>query len=105
MATKIAVERHAGRIETVYSPMGMLFYQTGKDLSKVKTVIGTGGVLVHSENPNEILKHVLLDSEKPELLKPEKPSYITDTFYMLSAAGLLVDKYPELAMELMNRYL
>jgi hypothetical protein len=37
-ATEIAVERHAGRLEQVYSPYGVSLIQTGKDLTDVNTV-------------------------------------------------------------------
>lgn len=104
-ALKLAVERHAGHIESVYSPMGVLFYQNGKDLSKVRTMIGTGGVMVHSQQPENILKCGLLDDIKPDILKPVAPRFVMDASYMLSAAGLLSERYPELAFELMNKYL
>lgn len=104
-AVKTAVERHAGHIESVYSPMGMLFYQNGKDLSTIKTIIGTGGVIVYSEQAGNILEASLLDNEKPEVLKPKEANFYVDATYMLSAAGLLADNYPDLALNLMNYYL
>jgi uncharacterized protein (TIGR01319 family) len=104
-AVKMAVERHAGEIESVYTPLGTLFYQTGKDLSSVNTVIGTGGVLVHSKNAERILEHCLLDEAKPERLRPTKSQFMVDTSYMLSAAGLLAKRYPELSFKLMDDYL
>ena len=46
-----AMSRHVGKMEEMYTPMGMLYNQYGKDLSKINYVIGTGGVLVHNESP------------------------------------------------------
>ncbi|MBQ6816933.1 MAG: glutamate mutase L, partial [Bacilli bacterium] len=39
-----AISRHVGIMEEVYTPMGILYSQTGKDLSQVAYVLGTGGV-------------------------------------------------------------
>ncbi len=105
MAVKTAVERHVGYIESVYSPMGMLFYQNGKDLSSIATVIGTGGALVHGKNASTILKACMYDESKPELLKPLNTKMYLDAKYILSAAGLLSEKYPELSLSIMNKYL
>jgi uncharacterized protein (TIGR01319 family) len=55
-ATELAMIRHCGWLENVFTPMGVMYYQHGKDLLDVKYVIGTGGVIVHSENPKNILK-------------------------------------------------
>lgn len=104
-AVDLAVERHAGRIESVYSPMGMVFYQRGKDLSKVKHIIGTGGVLVHSENANEILQNALWSASSQEVLKPKASQMHIDKSYILSSAGLLAEDYPDLAMKIMNKYI
>ena len=43
IAVETAVGRHAGRLEVFYGPSGEVFVQRGKDLTQVKTVIGTGG--------------------------------------------------------------
>lgn len=51
VATEMAMERHVGVIESVYTPMGIIYSQVGKDLLNVKNLIGTGGILVHSSNP------------------------------------------------------
>jgi uncharacterized protein (TIGR01319 family) len=104
-AVELAVERHSGRIESVYSPMGMIFYQKGKDLSKVKHIIGTGGILVHSPRSAEILMNGLYNDEKPESLKPRSPKLHLDAAYILSCAGLLAQDYPELSLKIMNKHI
>ena len=60
VATEIAVERHAGHLEQIYSPYGVSFTQVGKDLTEVKTVIGTGGIFASGREP-------LLDLERGPL--------------------------------------
>lgn len=104
-ATEVSLERHVGFIESTYTPMGVLFTQTGKDLTKVKYLIGTGGVLVHSDNPKEILKAALFNIEQPNYLKPEKPKLLLDKYYILSAMGLLAEEDKNLAIRLMKKYL
>ena len=61
ICTDIAIGRHAGKMESVYSPMGMLYYQIGKDLTTAKYVIGTGGVIINNPNPKKILERICLD--------------------------------------------
>lgn len=104
-AVKVAVSRHAGILESVYTPLGMVFYQTGKDLSSIRKIIGTGGVLAHSKNPDRILRYSLLDKTRPEQLMPKESKFVIDDTYMMSAAGLLSERYPELAFALMSDYL
>lgn len=105
VATEIALERHAGVVETVYSPMGVVYTQVGKDLMDIKYMIGTGGVLVHSKNPGEILKAGCFDLANPTCLKPQKPEFLIDKTYILSAMGLLAEEYPDMAVRIMKKYL
>jgi uncharacterized protein (TIGR01319 family) len=104
-AVELAIKRHVGRIETVYSPMGLSYYQTGKDLSKVDVIIGTGGVIVHNKKATQLLNNAMNNINEPEILKPKQATYLIDVSYILSAAGLLADKYPELSINLMKKNL
>lgn len=104
-ATEIAMERHVGVIESVYTPMGIIYSQVGKDLLNTRYLIGTGGVLVHSQNPKKILKSGLFNAESPNYLKPEKPDILIDRTYILSAMGLLGEKYPDKAVRIMKKYI
>lgn len=104
VATEMAMERHAGVIESMYTPMGVVYTQVGKDLLQVKYMIGTGGVLVHSDNPAEILKAGTFNMESPTFLKPENPEYLLDKTYILSAMGLLAEDYPDMAVRIMKKY-
>ena len=56
LAVKIAVTRHAGSIEKVVTPYGVSYLQTGKDLTGIRNVIGTGGILVHGLRAGAILQ-------------------------------------------------
>ncbi|MCM1043850.1 MAG: methylaspartate mutase accessory protein GlmL [Corallococcus sp.] len=100
-----AMSRHVGRMEELYTPMGMVYNQYGKDLSKIRYVIGTGGVLVRNENPYEILKALEYDVKKPMELRPVNPKYLLDADYILAAMGLLSEIDPLLALKIMKKHL
>lgn len=99
-ATRIAVRRHSGRTETVYTVMGPALAQHGKDLSGVAAVIGTGGALVHGAGPAGILAMACADSTDPESLRPRDPRLYIDSEYLLYACGLLGAVEPETALTL-----
>jgi len=104
-ATELALERHVGVLETLYTPCGVIYSQEGKDLMGVKYLIGTGGVLVHSENPISILKAGIFDENNPTYLKPRNPECLIDKTYILYAMGLLVEDHPNMAVRIMKKYL
>jgi uncharacterized protein (TIGR01319 family) len=104
-ATEIAVERHAGRLEQVYSPYGVSFTQVGKDLTEVKTIIGTGGIFASGRQPLLILKGALFSEKDPLSLRPKSPEFFIDSNYILYAIGLLSEKEPEKALRIGKKYL
>ena len=99
------MSRHVGQIEIVHTPLGDMFYQTGKDLTDLKYVIGTGGVLINNPDSKKILKQVNKKSDKKLELRPKDPSILIDRSYILAAMGLLGQKYPKVAIKLMKQYL
>lgn len=105
MAVQTALERHVGKLEVIYGPMGEMTTQIGKDLSHVTRVIGTGGPIAFSPDPRRILAGVLADPEEDFLLKPKKAEFYVDERYILFATGLLAQTYPKKALRIMKRYL
>lgn len=105
IATEISMTRHCGVLECIYTPMGTMFNQSGKDLLNAPYIIGTGGVIVHSKNPRDILEAGKFNSEEPIYLKPENPKFMVDKTYILSSMGLLAQKNPDLAIRIMKKYL
>jgi uncharacterized protein (TIGR01319 family) len=99
-AIDIAVTRHCGRVETVYTPTGPVTVQHGKDLTSIATVIGTGGALAASDDPGAILSAALADASQPLSLKPRSPRLLLDGDYLLYACGLLATVEPEYALKL-----
>ncbi len=100
-----SMSRHVGSVEVVYTPLGNMYYQTGKDLTEIKYVIGTGGVLINSPDAKQILKEVNKKSNKKLELRPDDPTVLIDEKYILAAMGLLSQKHPKLALKLMKRHL
>jgi len=102
---RVAMDRHAGKIEVINTPTGEKLIQHGKDLTQINTVIGTGGPIIFSGNPREILEGVLFREEEGFSLKPKKPSFYLDENYILFAIGLLSQVEPEKALKIAKKYL
>ncbi len=104
-AVRIAVRRHCGSVETVYTVHGPVTVQQGKDLTTVKTVIGTGGALAHGRDPHAVLQTALADPAEPLSLRPRAPRLLVDRDYLLYACGLLGAVEPEAALELALKHM
>lgn len=101
-AARLGVGRHVGRLSELYTPSGLIWVQDGKDLSQVEWVIGTGGVLVHSDEPQAILKGVEKTEDAPLELRPKHPRYLLDKQYVMAPMGLLAGEYPEEAITILK---
>ena len=102
---RVAMDRHAGKIEVINTPTGEKLIQHGKDLTEINTVIGTGGPIIFSRNPRDILEGVLFREEEGFSLKPKKPNLYLDEHYILFAIGLLSQVDPEKALNIAKKYL
>jgi len=102
-AVRISMSRHVGFYETTYTPMGETIIQTGKDLTQVKYVIGTGGAIIGADSPGKILQAAAYSPRDVNLLKPQNPKLLLDKEYCFSAMGLLAQRYPRLALQMMKR--
>lgn len=103
--TDVSMLRHAGYIEVGYSLFGPTYNQYGKDLTQLKYMIGTGGVIVHSDNPVQILKKGFYNQDDGQSLRPMNAKFLLDKEYALSAIGLVCDYDKDLAVRLMKKYL
>lgn len=100
--TREAVNRHVGQLEQVFMLTGKGYVQVGKDLSKIQTVIGTGGVLLKNSEPKEILKGALYTEQESMLLKPQQAELLLDNEYILASMGLLAQLDKNIALEIMK---
>ncbi len=105
LMVEVAMDRHAGKIEVIYTPTGEKLVQHGKDLTGIGTVIGTGGPIIFSGNPRQILEGVLFREENSFALKPRAPEFYLDEQYILYAVGLLSQVEPKKALNLARKYL
>ncbi len=102
-ATFIAMLRHAGSIEKHFTPLGESYIQTGKDLSKIQHVIGTGGPVINNPTPSQVLSGVLYTPQEPFSLMPKNPDYMLDKKYILSAMGLLSSINSDMSLTIMKK--
>ena len=105
MAIEEAVRRHAGTIEETYTMMGQTFVQDGKNLTKVRQIVVTGGSLIHTKRTEEIAKHALYSPQQPASLRPKQADVWVDRTYILAAMGLLSSYYPQVALRIMKKEL
>ena len=105
MAIEEAVRRHAGTIEETYTMMGLTYVQEGKNLTKVKQIVVTGGSLIHTKRTAEIASHALYSPAQPASLRPKAASVWVDRSYILAAMGLLSSHYPQTALRIMKKEL
>ncbi len=105
ICTRVSMTRHAGTLSEFYSIAGPVRHQEGKDLTRIKTVIGTGGILIYSGRAQEILAEAKYNIEEPESLKPNSPDIYLDKEYILSAMGLLAMIDEDIAVRMMKKYI
>lgn len=105
-----SVRRHAGCIEGVYTASGLVWVQTGKDISKIGAAIGTGGSLAR-EGSGSLFRAALGKKETGKTgtslrerrsLMPDGEAirYFRDEDYLIPLAANLAAKYEEAAAEL-----
>ena len=102
-AVDIAVERHAGVISKVYTPIGEMFTLVGKDLTQVPRLIGIGGALINSTDPARILSGSRFNPQRYEYAKPKEPQFYLDKRYIIASMGLLSQVAPEVALTILQR--
>ena len=105
LAIEEAVSRHAGTIEETYTMMGQTFVQSGKNLTKVRQIIVTGGSLIHTRRTEQIAAHALFSPAQPQSLRPKQADVWVDRTYILAAMGLLSSHYPGTALRIMKKEL
>jgi uncharacterized protein (TIGR01319 family) len=104
-AIEIATRRHAGILKETYFPSGQAWIQKGKDLTQIKYVIGTGGILAYGGEPLKVIRAAGFDPHHPESLKPRDPQFYLDKRYILYAIGLLSQIAPAQALKIMKNNL
>ncbi len=105
IAVKASTRRHAGRIEHIHSANCKLL-QVGKNITTVKSIIGTGGPIIHNKDPKKILSSVLKRGKKEEnFLLPTVSKFYLDEQYILYSMGLLREVDPNIALRILKKEL
>lgn len=104
-ALKTALERHVGKIISLYGSSGKIQAAEGKNLTGIKYLIGTGGSLTRLPNRKALIQD-FFQKKNPELLLPEgEVKILIDKDYIMASVGVLSEKYPEAALKLMLKSL
>ncbi|MTJ83891.1 MAG: glutamate mutase [Telmatospirillum sp.] len=92
-----ACGRHAGRAAEVYTPEGKLKLQTGRDLTGVTRVIGSGGWLSRtaSFDPSPWFRRMGVDNRGRAVLLPSEISYFRDEHYVFPLLANVARDFPE----------
>ena len=100
-----AVKRHAGTIRYLYGPSGKKTVAEGKDLTKVKYIIGTGGALTRLPNKTNIMESIPKNNKGNELLPSDAVKILVDNSYIMASLGVLSKEHPNAALKLMKNSL
>lgn len=104
-AARIALERHSGRIRTLYGPGGKVRTAEGKDLTGIALLIATGGALVRLPDRTGRLHRVLSAMRKDVLSPPAQVDIAFDDDYLMSSCGVLSSKWPDAAFTILMKSL
>lgn len=102
-ATITAVKRHSGRLMNLYGPSGKKTIAEGKDLTGVKYIIGTGGVLTRLKSNHNIIHKISLSNNGTDLLPNKEAKILIDNHYIMASLGVMSKKYPNTALDLMMK--
>lgn len=87
-AVEVALNRHVGCIKRTFGA-GKGYIAYGKDLSKVKYIIGTGGALTRLPHGEEILESIKYTKEDMTMLPRKGAEILLDNMYIMACAGVL----------------
>ncbi|MGQ9593556.1 MAG: glutamate mutase L, partial [Anaerolineae bacterium] len=102
VAVRLGVERHVGRLREHHLPTGFCYIQEGKDLTRLPTLIGSGGPFRYLRDPLPALREALFAPHNPFLLKPKAPTFYVDKRYLMWAMGLLAEVHPSVALHILK---
>ena len=102
-AVDLSVWRHAGEIRIAYGAYGRQEVVEGRDLTCVKTIIGTGGALTRLGAGRKILGALRKDPSGRKLLPPAGTPILLDSHYIMAAAGVLSQRFADDALHLLRQ--
>lgn len=105
VACKTAIERHAGNLIDIYSTSGRKKAANGKDLTAIKYIVGTGGVLTKLPGRLDILKEIINTANGTKLLPNNDARVLIDNHYIMASVGVMSKSYPEDSTEFLRQSL
>lgn len=101
-----ATERHAGDLNYIDASTGRSTVARGKDLTKVKYIVGTGGALTRLPGRVEIMKKIAKHNIDDILLFPtEDAKILVDNDYIMSSLGVLSKVHRKAALYFLEKSL
>lgn len=94
-----ACSRQAGRVHQVSTADGLVNVQTGRDLSGIRRVIGSGGYLSRAEqfDLNPWLASLCVDDDGRQILAPRNIDFYRDEQYLFPLLANIARGYPKAA--------
>ncbi|MGL4730815.1 MAG: GlmL-related ornithine degradation protein [Clostridium sp.] len=103
-AVELAFKRHVGVIKRSYGS-GKNFLAYGKDLSKIKYIVGTGGALTKLPEGSETLNKIKYIGSDLTMYPKEDAVVLLDKLYIMALAGVLSKENDKLAVKLLKESL
>ena len=98
LCTVTATVRHSGTRQERFTTSGPVFIEAGRDLTQVKTIIGTGGYLSQfKDSPVAAYPVPALTPKGEEILSPETYRYYHDHRYLIPLLANAARQYPQAA--------
>jgi uncharacterized protein (TIGR01319 family) len=98
-----SLKRHAGRIDYIFTPTGRKKVAQGKDLTAVKIIFGTGGILSRSKYKKEIFESLKQLKNSDDLLLPSKEvTFAYDKNYIFANIGVIANLDKEIAIKILQ---
>ncbi len=106
-AASMALERHCGKFRYTYGSNGRVTYADGKDLTKIKYLVATGGALTRLPGRHAIMERLQNINASGKLLYPKanKLQLLEDRWYCMASLGVLSRSFPEAAVRLLRQNL
>lgn len=99
-----ALDRHTGDLKRVFTTNGLKVIPEGRDLAMVRTVILTGGALLHHKEAEAMIR-AYVKRQTTRLVFDETVKIRRDKHYIMASLGVLSHVNQDAAMELLKETL
>lgn len=103
-AVRIALLRHSGRYRHYYGTSGRVTRVDGRDLTRIRWIVGTGGALTRLPNGLEMMRESLQQAGDA-LLPKQGVALMLDKDYIMASLGVLTTTFHQGAWQLLRQSL